>query len=81
MNVGTNIAAGFCERTGDRMECAVSPQVIIFAADSRAYLYKNTVQNPECETEVTEPTYDDTTVSLLTKNSYHSKNITDDCRS
>lgn len=46
MNVGTNIGAGFCERTGDRMECAVSHEVgIIFAADSRAHLYKNTVQN------------------------------------
>lgn len=60
MNVGTNIAVGFGERAGDRVECAVSPKVIIFAADSRAYLYKNTVQNvycskPACETVLTEP--------------------------
>lgn len=50
-----NVAEGFGERAGDRVECAVSPKVIIFAADSRAYLYKNTVQNPACETVLTEP--------------------------
>lgn len=63
----------FVSGPGTVRNVPVSPEVIIFAADSRAYLYKNTVQNFECETEGTEPTYDTTAVSLLTKNSYHSK--------
>lgn len=76
MNVGTHIAVGFGERAGDRVECAVSPKVIIFAADSRAYLYKNTVQkytvqNPVCET-IDRASVKHSTVSLPTKHPYHS---------
>lgn len=76
MNVGTHIAVGFGERAGDRMECAVSPKVIIFAADSRAYLYKNTVQNGNCSKPRVRDCIDRVSVkhsteSLPTQHPYH----------
>lgn len=77
MNVGTHIAVGFGERAGDRVECAVSPKVIIFAADSRAYLYKNTVQNVYCSKPrvrdyIDRASVKHSTVSLPIQHPYHS---------